>query len=372
MSVFIYLGFRAAEYVSLSYLISFLLVLPFGLFYVYRIYKGLKPSKEEEGFDQVGFGKEVLAFGVVMMSTLLLNVIVQNIDKVMIGSFLGEDGLDDITVYSFAAAISNLIAIVPVAIATIFLPLASEKISGKKEELKEITDLSTKWIIMGSLPIMIVFAVFSKEILGMIYGSLYESGAFMLTVLAIGIFVRCIAIPAGNTLAALRKIEIEFIVTLVAALVNVGLNFWLIPAYGANGAAFASAVALVLSAGLVVYYYSKVTSMRLEFEWKGLLLAGLLATLVTVGLRPIIEPLLRFTAFTVYDNSEFYILFLNKVVKAGILGIVCALAFGVYTAGLVLSRTFGRHEIEILEGIMERLKLPKKLINAVSNILSRN
>src|SRR5581483_6167618 len=67
------------------------------------------------------------------------------------------------------------------------------------------------------------------------------------------------AFYAGYTVLAIgsgraRRTQLNWVVTGVGAAVNVGLNFWLIPAYGMVGAAISTLVAYVtLFAGMTIY-----------------------------------------------------------------------------------------------------------------------
>src|SRR5204863_4142871 len=67
------------------------------------------------------------------------------------------------------------------------------------------------------------------------------------------------AVYAGYTVLAIgsgraRKTQLNWVVTGVAAAVNVAVNFWLIPRYGMVGAAISTAVAYVaLFLGMMLY-----------------------------------------------------------------------------------------------------------------------
>jgi O-antigen/teichoic acid export membrane protein len=79
------------------------------------------------------------------------------------------------------------------------------------------------------------------------------------------------AIYAGYTVLAIgsgraRKTQLNWVVTGVGALANVGLNFWLIPAYGMVGAAISTLAAyVVLFAGMTVYAQSV---YPVPYQWR--------------------------------------------------------------------------------------------------------
>jgi O-antigen/teichoic acid export membrane protein len=88
------------------------------------------------------------------------------------------------------------------------------------------------------------------------------------------------AVYAGYVVLAIgsgraRKTQLNWVVTGIGAAVNVGLNFWLVPAYGMVGAAIATAASyLVLFLGMTVYAQRV---YPVQYQWRRV------ATCVSVG-----------------------------------------------------------------------------------------
>jgi len=135
---------------------------------------------------------------------------------------------------------------------------------------------ATRWLMLASWPLYIVFAVFPAVILG-IFGSRYTAGAAALAVLSGAMLVN---LGTGNVTVVLLmggKSSWSAINAGAALVVNIGLNLVLLPHIGILGAAVAWAASIVVD---------NVTAM-IEIRWVlGLAPFGpgyLLAAATTVG-----------------------------------------------------------------------------------------
>jgi O-antigen/teichoic acid export membrane protein len=94
-----------------------------------------------------------------------------------------------------------------------------------------------------------------------------------------------LAIGSGRA----RKTQLNWVITGIAAAVNVGLNVALIPPYGMIGAAIATAAAyVVLFAGMVVYAQRV---YPVPYQWRRVLTAAAVAVGLTVAARATGAPL---------------------------------------------------------------------------------
>jgi O-antigen/teichoic acid export membrane protein len=102
------------------------------------------------------------------------------------------------------------------------------------------------------------------------------------------------AIYAGYTVLAIgsgraRKTQLNWVVTGTGAAVNVGLNFWLVPAYGMVGAAISTAAAyVVLFAGMTAYAQHV---YPVEYQWRRVVTSVGAAVALTVAARAAQLPL---------------------------------------------------------------------------------
>lgn len=102
------------------------------------------------------------------------------------------------------------------------------------------------------------------------------------------------AVYAGYTVLAIgsgraRKTQLNWVVTGTGAVVNVGLNFWLVPAYGMVGAAISTAVAYVVLFAGMTWYAQNVYPVR--YQWRRVATCVGAAVGLTVAARAASLPL---------------------------------------------------------------------------------
>lgn len=61
-------------------------------------------------------------------------------------------------------------------------------------------------------------------------------------------------IPAGNLLAMFREVKFNFYLSIIVGIINIGLNFLLIPRYGSIGATYAYITVVILSSLILIPY----------------------------------------------------------------------------------------------------------------------
>ena len=109
----------------------------------------------------------------------------------------------------------------------------------------ELFQSATRWLMLASWPLYIIFAIFPAVILG-IFGPRYTSGAAALAVLSLAMLVN---LGTGNVTVVLLmggKSSWSALNAGAALLVNIGLNLVLVPRIGIMGAAIAWGASIVV------------------------------------------------------------------------------------------------------------------------------
>jgi O-antigen/teichoic acid export membrane protein len=94
-----------------------------------------------------------------------------------------------------------------------------------------------------------------------------ETGYIVLIILSLGQLINCITGSVGYTLTMTGNQKIELINSILLGLMSIILNFWLIPKYGALGAAIASCSSMCLInmiRVLEIYWIFKINSLSKE------------------------------------------------------------------------------------------------------------
>jgi polysaccharide transporter, PST family len=178
-----------------------------------------------------------------MLSGLAIMIYVK-IDQVMLGSLLNNKAVG---VYSAATRISEIWYFVPMSIASSLLPIIVQ--IKQQSELVYYAKLQSVFDTMAILAYTIILPItfLSNKIILLLYGNLYYESAQILTIhIWAGLFV-FLGVARGLWILAEGYTKISLYTTSIGALLNVVLNFYLIPQYGALGAAIATVISYCFS-----------------------------------------------------------------------------------------------------------------------------
>jgi len=179
-----------------------------------------------------------------MLSGLAIMVYMR-IDQIMLGEMLGDK---EVGTYSAAVRLSEIWYFIPVMIASSVFPSAIE--ARKHSEALYYRRLQTLFNLMAfsAIVIAVPMSFCSGWIVTTLYGSEYRQAGSVLAInIWAGVFV-FLGVASSNWLLSENLQLLSFYRTALGALVNIALNFLLIPKYGAQGAAVATLVSQVVAA----------------------------------------------------------------------------------------------------------------------------
>lgn len=142
--------------------------------------------------------------------------------------------------YTASLTLTRLVPIGIGAAAYIFLPVASRFVRRSDTPSVSVTYVTvTKWMILVSLPLFLLFFFLPSGSLGFVYGSGYSTQVVPLQVTVIGAFATTILGPAASAQVAFGQTRLLAVNAIVAGAVDVAVAFALVPTYGYDGAAIA-------------------------------------------------------------------------------------------------------------------------------------
>lgn len=148
--------------------------------------------------------------------------------------------------YQSAFQTAILLVFAVVSINSVYPPLASDLYTrGDLDKLHKFTVIATKWAIILTLFAASYAIVFRKSILGL-FGPSYIAAEYVLIVLVIGRTMKAMTGPVGFLLSMTDNERLELWNGIGGAVINIILNFALVPQYGLMGAAVATTVSLGL------------------------------------------------------------------------------------------------------------------------------
>lgn len=180
-------------------------------------------------------------------------LIYMRIDQIMLKAMVGDRAVG---VYSAAVKISELWYFVPGAIINSVYPsVIRSKEAGEDfyyGRIQKLFDLMT--VLAYGVAVVITF--FSPLIVSLLYGQKYLEAADILTIhIWTGVFVS-LGLAREIWLTNEGLMKFAAVTTGIGAIINVILNFFLIPKYGGTGAALATIAAQMFSAYLVGGFYA--------------------------------------------------------------------------------------------------------------------
>ncbi len=192
------------------------------------------------------------SFPMMMSSSILLFMAWS--DTIMIGIFKTET---DVGVYNVALKLAMVTGIVLGAVNSIVAPKLSETFNNDRmAEFQKLIKQSTRIIFFSTLPILIILFLFSELLLSF-FGDEFTIAKTALLILLFGQVANAMSGSVGYILQMTGKEKVYHNILLIALLFNITLNFILIPKFGIEGAAIASAFSLLLWNLCSVFYIYK-------------------------------------------------------------------------------------------------------------------
>ncbi|MEM7541669.1 MAG: polysaccharide biosynthesis C-terminal domain-containing protein, partial [Pseudomonadota bacterium] len=199
-----------------------------------------------------------LASSLAMMLIGGLSVINSRTDIIMLGWFGDASAIG---IYSVAVRGSELTMMIMMAAHAALNPtMASLFAAGKLSELNRLSVRSGRLILLASTPLVIGLIIWGEWFLA-IFGPEFTDGQITLAILCIGNLGALAMGPAAVVLVMTgheRRAARAIAITVVT---NILLNLVLIPIYGKEGAAFATALNNFARAALLTYWTFKLVGI---------------------------------------------------------------------------------------------------------------
>lgn len=172
-------------------------------------------------------------------------MIYTHLDTVMLG-FMKTDA--DVGYYNAAVKIKTILVSVVTSLGVVLLPRASYYIEHKKiDEFYRISHKAINFVFIISLPMLLFFMIFAKEGILFLSGSEYDNAVLpMQVIMSTLFFIGLTNVMGIQMLVPLGKEKIVLYSEIAGAVVNLIVNYVLIPRYASVGAAIGTLVAEIV------------------------------------------------------------------------------------------------------------------------------
>ena len=185
--------------------------------------------------------KAILVFFAMSCATTIYT----NMDTVMLG-FMKSD--EEVGYYNAAVKMKVVLVGVVTSLGTVLLPRASYYIEkGDKKEFLKISRKAIHFVVLTALPLTLFFVLFAREGIILLSGQAYLPSVFpMQIIMPTLLFIGLTNVMGIQMLIPLEKERYVLYSEIAGAVVDLVLNFLLIPRMGSAGAAIGTLVAEII------------------------------------------------------------------------------------------------------------------------------
>ena len=218
----------------------------------YAIYKVSREVKLNLGFDKEIF-KSLLSLGAVYALAVFINSLNYRIDIILLEKL---SNAKTVGLYSIGVNFAELVLQVPAAIGLVIFSRSSNA-SNSAEFSKKMIKPLTYGLLIGIVIALLIIAI-SPVLIPFIYSQRFSGSVPMLQLLMPGIIALIGYKIIGFDLAGKGKPWVSVFSSIPGLVVNIILNFILIPEYGGRGAAIASSISYTVMALVQWVVYKRI------------------------------------------------------------------------------------------------------------------
>lgn len=194
------------------------------------------------------------AFGIYGGQFALTSIVKQffwKTDVILLGLFTNERAVG---IYRIAQTVANPLQRIFSPLWTVLFPtISAESGKGNIENIKKLLFRGTQWLVVGNLPLVILACLAAEIIVPRVYG-VADAAVFPIRLLLWGYAIGTMTSVSPPVLRVFRN-DLSLYTTLAATVLNLALNWYLIPRFHVNGAAMANFISFGFLA-IIVYCYA--------------------------------------------------------------------------------------------------------------------
>ncbi len=220
----------------------------------------------------------------------VFSIFMANMDAVIL-SFFGDAHV--LGLYAAAQRPISLLYILPGFLAASIIPIASKMLKDKHEQqLSTLTEKSVLISLGLALPIVIGGIIIAGPLIGATFGYEYIGAVPAFQILLLTLLAIFPGTIFADILLVRNKQKIFLRSSLWGAIINVVLDFLLIPQFGIVGSAIGTVVAQMVMAGIFFMEIRKSHTVNLLKGTKKMILAVLIMSISAYGLKMLSIPLI--------------------------------------------------------------------------------
>lgn len=205
-------------------------------------------------------------------------------DVIMIGYFWSNS---EVGIYRTTLQLTSVATFIAVSLNSVLFPKISRwNTENNLKAIERSLSRAFSYSLLLAVPVCAGGFIIGDRLLYYLYGAPFVAGttslAILLVVQVVNVFMSLLTMSLG----AFNRPDQSFKVTAIAALINIMVNFILIPKIGIVGAALGTLTAVVVNVGLAYLFLSKLIDVKIERRTVGSILsAGLIMAIIVEVVR---------------------------------------------------------------------------------------
>lgn len=235
--------------------ISYGLIFIFTIFYVFKRYKF--------GFSYK-WSKKILSYGFPLIGTGIAVWILNSSDRYFLAHYLD---LSAVGIYAVGAKLAAIVGIVGGALQMSWGPFAMD--IQYEKNAKDIYSKVFQLFFIANILLILGISMFAIDILKVFTQPDFYSAKAVVPFLCTSVFFSSAYFIVSIGINLTKKLQHTIWITMLAAGINVGLNFILTPAFGSVGAAFS-----IMAANFLIFILTYIVSQKyyhVDYKHKNIL-----------------------------------------------------------------------------------------------------
>ncbi len=234
-----------------------LLALAFNLFLWVYYYKKNISVKPDYNFKMQNELKPFILYNSAIFLGTLINFLNYRLDLWIVNNYLTEK---DLSYYSLAANINQIILYISVTIGTVLLPYLSSKTEADRTK----TFIQVSRISFSFFLIITLFAVLISDfIIPLVYGEVFIPSIIPFKIIIPGVLFSCNTQLFATLIVACKRNTLNIVATGIGLVLTLILDLTLIPIYNIKGAAYATSICY--TAIFICTFYLSLKKLNMPF-----------------------------------------------------------------------------------------------------------
>ncbi|MBN1299754.1 MAG: oligosaccharide flippase family protein [Melioribacteraceae bacterium] len=234
--------------ISFAFIFTRLVALFFGMSFLRNFIDGFSFRMSLESIVKVK--SKILVFG----THLLFSYLFFQLDTILIAFLRNET---EVGIYQSVIKIVMLPLIIPEILINAMMPVLSRYYISDAAEWIKLSRIMNKILLVSSCVILVFLGIYAEELIIAIYAKeSFLTAVPVLQIFAVTLFIRFNGETSALMLTTSNRQNIRMTVVIVASIINIILNFILIPRYGIIAAALVSFITNFVVISVYIYFNS--------------------------------------------------------------------------------------------------------------------